>query len=155
MSVPFSGYFMRILISFLTAAFLICLPTYGQNSANDQSPDKVVPETADLVAVPFSADFAYKAFNDAIGAQDKGSFAEAITNYRKVVKYYPCCYPAQYNLGLCLESLKKWDEALTAFEGAMTVDPYSESVYRHLVFVAKKAGQQKKVRLYYNDLLKL
>ncbi len=143
-------------LSILVALILISCPAlYGEDLLENASGEHLVPEKADLSAVPFAHDPMYQEFMKALVSQNKGKFDEASQSYRKVIEDYPRSFAAQYNLGLCFEKQCKWTEAIAAFEEASKLDPYSQAVYRHLIFTANKSGNDKKARAYYAIYLKL
>lgn len=144
---------MRSFINLIAFSLLSFQVVSAETIATSQP--EIVPEKADSVPLAYSSDPIYHHFTQGLDCQSKGLTDQAVTHYKKVLESYPQCLPAQYNLGICLESLKQWDQAIVAFEQAAKVDPYSQPIYRHLIYLANKSGNQKKSRQYYATYLKL
>jgi membrane associated rhomboid family serine protease len=56
-------------------------------------------------------------------ALEAGRFEEGVKHYRVVVATNPKNAAAWYNLGIAHENLKRWDEALAAYQRSWEVDP--------------------------------
>ncbi len=145
---------MTKFIAFVGTLFLAVVPP-AYSELEKGALEQILPERDDQMALSFSADPSAKVFEQALADQNQGKLADSISGYKKVLAQYPKCLPASYNLGLCFEKLKQWDDALLAFESVSEINPFNESVYRHLIFVARKAGKNREARIFYFHYLKL
>jgi tetratricopeptide (TPR) repeat protein len=92
--------------------------------------------------MPVGSDTAFSEFEAAIKQHRAGAFTSAIDGYRKVLKIYPDCFPAHYNLGLCWEEKMNWQEAHKEFQSAANIQPLHREAYKHLWFLALKRGNK-------------
>ncbi|MBX9572609.1 MAG: hypothetical protein K2X77_27185 [Candidatus Obscuribacterales bacterium] len=98
--------------------------------------------------MPVHSDAAFSEFETAIKQQRAGAFTSAIDGYKKVLKIYPDCFPAHYNLGLRFEEQKNWQAAYLEFQAAEKLQNLHRELYKHLWFLALKLGDKGDATMY-------
>jgi tetratricopeptide (TPR) repeat protein len=74
-------------------------------------------------------------------AQKSRKFDVAIANYQGAIAANPDIYEAFWNLGLCLEQQKQYQEAKQAFDTALKIDWTNPLIYKHLAFISFHLGK--------------
>ena len=72
---------------------------------------------------------------------DQRAYADAATHYRAYLDAYPSHAPAYTGLGIALASSGRTQEAITAFEGAVRLDPLNGGSRENLASVLIDAGR--------------
>ena len=85
-------------------------------------------------------------FQAAVQAQQRGDFATAIADYRKVLAARPKDVEAKVNLGAALAHEGKYDAAIAEYESALISIPQNEAVRRNLALAYYKKGDYKSAR---------
>jgi tetratricopeptide (TPR) repeat protein len=74
-------------------------------------------------------------------AQKSGKLAVAIANHQGAVAACPDIYEAFWNMGVCLEQQKQYQEAKQAFDTALKIDWTNPLIYKHLAFLSFHLGK--------------
>jgi predicted membrane-bound spermidine synthase len=73
---------------------------------------------------------------------EAGRYAEAVNEFRAVVKAAPDAVQAHNNLGVALASLGRMDEAIDAFERALALQPDFADARRNLAFAREQQARR-------------
>lgn len=79
-------------------------------------------------------------FDKALSSQQRGDFAAAVEQYRKVVQITPDVLPAWINMGVALVQLGKFNEAIESYHSALALDPKNKQVRFYLALAHYKSG---------------
>jgi len=80
-------------------------------------------------------------FQEAVGMQQRGDYASAAEQYRRLVKLQPAALPAWVNLGAALVQLKEYGEAIAAYRTALSLDRGNRDVQFLLALAYFKKGE--------------
>jgi tetratricopeptide (TPR) repeat protein len=82
-------------------------------------------------------------FEDAFSKMQNGEYEEAISGFLKVCESSNNHVQSYGNLGLCYAFLGKKQEALAAFDKALTIDPqYEPAITNRAIFMSLKDGEK-------------
>jgi Tfp pilus assembly protein PilF len=83
---------------------------------------------------------------DAIGAQQRGDYQSAITDYRKFLEVHPDNVEAKVNLGAALARVGQFDDAIAMYESALPALKNKNPVHLNLGLAYYKKGDFSKAR---------
>lgn len=118
----------RIVVSVLLAAFAVCLV----QGCETQRP---------VVQIRQDADFRYQ----------RGEYASAAEDYRKIVERYPGNWYAQYRLGASLLQTENYTEARRALEVAYSQRPQNPHIAAALAEVMLQQGDERQLFAFLQD----
>lgn len=79
-------------------------------------------------------------FNQAMASQQRGDFAAAARDYRRVTEIAPDALPAWVNLGVTLVHLEQYSEAIVSYGRALALDPRNRQIQFYLALAYYKKG---------------
>lgn len=93
-------------------------------------------------------------FNQAIQAQQRGDFEQAIAAYRELLKQQPKSFEAHANLGAALAHVGRMDEAIGEYRAALKLNPGNTAVAGNLALASYKKGDFASAAAEFEKLLK-
>jgi Flp pilus assembly protein TadD len=79
-------------------------------------------------------------FRTAVDAQQRGDFATAVRDYRRLLDKQPGLADARANLAAALVHLNRFDEAITEYRAALKIDPQNNAIRVNLSLAYYKKG---------------
>ena len=95
-----------------------------------------------------------KMFEDALSAQNRGDFKQAIQGYREVLKVKPDVLPAWMNLGVLLVKTGQYAEALECYRSALALAPQNRDIRFYIALAYFKKGDTPNASRQFEELLK-
>lgn len=120
----------------------MALPAIEPAFANDIKGSNLVPQLKPVDKIPLAILTQNQGAKvlEALKLQRKKQFDRAATLYRQVDQS-SLSFEIHYNLGLCLEELRRWDESIDAFRRASNLAPKDTRPYKHLANIFKQKGK--------------
>ena len=89
--------------------------------------------------------------HEGICAYNKKQFNQALEIFQQYLSHLPNDPMAYFNLCVVLEELRRWDEAKTAIENSLRLDPCRSYFYHHLAFIYANQGQFEQARQHFHQ----
>ena len=93
-------------------------------------------------------------FSQAVDAQKRGDYGDAVRQYRELVKVTPGLLPAWVNLGVSLVQMGRYQDAVQSYRTALALDPHNRQIEFYLALAYFKSGDAANASREFEELLR-